>query len=312
MMRSLIFIGTTNLDINFYSASLPTVGQSVIGHTEEFAGGKGANQAVAAARLGGAPYFATMLGEDDAADSLMRDLAGFGVQTSKICRKPGMLTGKALIFIAPDGTNMMGIDVGANEDFNPDDVLAALEDVPEDAVMVVEMGLPVATCRAAFENKRDRFLIFNPAPVRAQLTAADCKNIDIITPNETEAEELTGLPVSSVDQAFDAARHLHDSGIAAVAITLGANGVVYVDATRRVHQKAFAVDAVDTTAAGDAFNGALAVSVARGMEIEDSLCFAVATAGLCVTRKGAQTSMPTEQEVMHFLAEKGTLKNAYF
>lgn len=311
-MRPLIFIGTTNLDINFYSAALPSVGQSLIGTIEEFAGGKGANQAVAAARLGGAPYFATMLGEDDAADSLMRALAGFGVQTSKIRRKPGGTSGKALILVATDGTNMMGIDVGANEEFNPDDVLAALEDVPEDAVMVVEMGLPVDTCRAAFENKKDRTLIFNPAPVRAQLTAADCKLIDIITPNETEAEELSGLHVSSVEQAFDAAILLHDSGIAAVAITLGANGVVYVDAKRRVHQKSFPVDAVDTTAAGDAFNGALAVSVARGMEIEDSLCFAVATASLCVTRKGAQESMPTEQEVKHFLAEKGALKNAHF
>ena len=308
-MRPLIFFGTTNLDINFYSTALPSVGQSLIGTIEEFGGGKGANQAVAAARLGGTPYFATMLGEDDAADSLMRGLAGFGVQTSKVWRKPEVPSGKALIFVGSDGTNMVGIDAGANEQFDPDDVVSALEGVPEDAVMVVEMGLPVDTCRAAFENKGNRFLIFNPAPVRAQLTAADCKNIDIITPNETEAEKLSGLPVSSVDQAFDAATRLHDSGIAAVAITLGVDGVVYVDAERRVHQKAFPVDAVDTTAAGDAFNGALAVSVARGMEIEDALCFAVATASLCVTRKGAQTSMPTEQEVRHFLADKGALKN---
>lgn len=311
-MRPLIFIGTTNLDFIFYSTALPSVGQSLMGTIEEFGGGKGANQAVAAARLGGAPYFATMLGEDGAADSLMRDLAGFGVQTNKICRKPGVPSGKALILVGPDGANMMGIDAGANEEFSPDDVLAALEGVPEDAVMVVEMGLPVDTCRAAFENKGDRILIFNPAPVRAQLTAADCRLIDIITPNETEAEELSGLPVSSVDQAFDAAEHLHASGIAAVAITLGVNGVVYVDAKRRIHQKAFPVDAVDTTAAGDAFNGALAVAVARGMAVEDSLCFAVATASLSVTRKGAQPSLPTEQEVRHFLAEKGVLKNANF
>ena len=312
MMRPLIFIGTPNLDIICYSKALPSVGQSLMGTIEEFCGGKGANQAVAAARLGGAPYFATMLGEDNAADSLMNGLAEFGIQTSKFCRKPGTTSGKALILVAPDGTNMMGIDAGANEQFSPDDVLAALQDVPEDAVMVVEMGLPVETCRVAFENKRDRFLIFNPAPVRAKLTTADCKLIDIITPNETEAEELTGLQVSSVDQAFDAARYLHDSGISAVAITLGANGVVYLDAERRIHQKAFPVDAVDTTAAGDAFNGALAVSIARRMDIEDSLCFAVATASLCVTRKGAQTSMPTEQEVRHFLAENGALKNANF
>lgn len=307
MTSPLIFMGTTNLDIVFYSSALPSVGQSLMGNIEEFGGGKAANQAVAAARLGGAPYFATMLGEDDAADRLMRDLAGFGVQTGKIRRKPGVASGKAVILVAPDGSNMIGIDAGANEEFTPDDVLVALQDVPEDAVMVVEMGLPVDTCRAAFANKGNRFLIFNPAPVRAQLTAADCKNIDIITPNETEAEELSGLPVTSVEQAFAAATHLHEKGIAAVAITLGANGVVYVDAGRRIHQQAFPVDAIDTTAAGDAFNGAIAVAVARQMAIEDSLRFAVATASLCVTRKGAQTSMPTEQEVEHFLDENGAL-----
>ena len=303
-MRPLIFLGTTNLDIVFYSEALPSVGQSLIGTIEEFGGGKAANQAVAAARLGCAPLFATMLGEDAAADSLTRDLAGYGVQTSKIRRKPGVTSGKAVILVGSDGSNMIGIDPGANENFAPDDIHSALQDVPEDAVVVVEMGLPVDACRAAFAGKGNRLLIFNPAPVRADLTASDCESIDIITPNETEAEQLSGLPVATVDQAFDAAAHLHDRGIAAVAITLGASGVVYVDAKRRIHQEALAVDAVDTTAAGDAFNGALAVAVARGMEIEDSLRFAVATASLSTTRKGAQTSMPTEQEVKRFLAEK--------
>ena len=304
-MRPLIFIGTTNLDINFYSNALPSVGQSLIGKIEEFTGGKGANQAVAAAKLGGNPYFATMLGEDSAADRLMKNLAEFGVQTNKILRKPGATSGKALILVATDGTNMMGIDVGANDKFNSEDMLLALQDVPENAVMVVEMGLPVETCRTAFENKENRTLIFNPAPVRAQLSEEDCKLIDIITPNETEAEELTGLKVSSVDQAFKAAKQLQKKGVNSVAITLGSNGVVYVDQKREIYQEAFKVDAVDTTGAGDAFNGALAVSTARGLKIRDSLRFAAATAGLCVTRKGAQTSMPTIQEVEKFMAEKG-------
>ena len=309
-MRPLIFIGTTNLDIVFYSEALPSVGQSLIGTIEEFGGGKAANQAVAAARLGGEPLFATMLGEDAAADSLVRELAAVGVQTSKVGRKSGATSGKAVILVGADGGNMIGIDPGANEAFDPDDMRLTMNDVPEDAVMVVEMGLPVATCRAAFENKGDRLLIFNPAPVRAPLTAEDCKNIDIITPNETEAEALTGQKVASIDQAFSAAAQLYDRGIAAVAITLGADGVVYLDAEHRIHQQAIAVDAVDTTAAGDAFNGALAVAVARGMAVEDALRFAVATASLSTTRKGAQTSMPTEQEVNRFLAEKGALSDA--
>ncbi len=303
-MRPLVFVGTTNLDIVFFSENLPTVGQSLMGTIEEFGGGKGANQAVAAARLGGEPQFATMFGEDDAADVLTKGLADFGVKTDKIQRKSGTASGKSLIFVSSQGSNMIGIDAGANEEFSPEDVRAALADVPQDAVVVVEMGLPVEACRAAMQAKGDRFLIFNPAPVRAQLSDEDCRSINIVTPNETEAQELTGLPVTTVDEAFAAAKVLRDKGVAAVAITLGSNGAVYLDANHRIHQKAFRVEAVDTTAAGDAFNGALATAIAKGSEIGDALSFAVATASLSVTRKGAQQSMPTEQEVRQFLTQQ--------
>jgi ribokinase len=305
MTRPLIFIGTTNLDIVFYSEKLPVPGQSLIGTIEEFGGGKGANQAVAAAQLGSNPFFVTMIGEDDAARIITQGLCDAGVNTGKIIRKPGFKSGKALIFVGSDGTNMIGIDAGANEAFKATDVKTALSDVPQDAVMVVEMGLPIEACRGVFDSKGDRFLIFNPAPVRSQLSKAECRSIDIITPNETEAEQLTGLKVNSVDQAFDAAQRLCNRGVAATAITLGQNGVVYLDGERQIHQGAYPVDAVDTTAAGDAFNGALAAQIAKGCEIEDALSFAVATASLSVTRKGAHQSMPTEAEVRQFLAEQG-------
>jgi ribokinase len=305
MTRPLIFIGTTNLDIVFYSEALPLRGQSLMGTIEEFGGGKGANQVVAAAQLGGNPFFATMFGEDDAADILTRGLADAGVNTSKIMKKSGHTSGRSLVFVGSDGANMIGIDAGANEAFSANDVKTALSDVAQDAVVVVEMGLPVDACRAAFEAKGERFLIFNPAPVRAQLSEAEYQSIDIITPNETEAKELTGLPVTSVGEAFDAAKRLHDQGVTAAAITLGQNGVVYLDGERRIHQRAFPVDAVDTTAAGDAFNGALATEIAKGRDIETALSFAVATASLSVTRKGAQQSMPTEAEVRQFLTEQG-------
>lgn len=307
MSRPLIFLGTTNLDVVFYSDFLPVVGQSLMGCIGEFGGGKGANQAVAAARLGTAPQFATMLGDDEAGDRLTRGLAECGVQTAKIIKKPGLASGKSLIFVGSDGSNMIGIDAGANEYFGADEVSQAVADVPDDAVMVVEMGLPVAACRAAFAVKGQRFLIFNPAPVRAQLSERDCKAIDILTPNETEAQELTGLSIKSVDQAFEAAKILHDRGVASVAITLGSQGVVYLDANQRIYQAAFQVKAIDTTAAGDAFNGGLAAAISRGMEIKAALIFAVATASISVTRKGAQQSMPTDQEVRNFLADQGAL-----
>ena len=304
MSRSLIFFGTTNLDIVFYSTALPVAGESLLGRIEEFGGGKGANQAVAAARLGANPEFATFLGQDDTAEKLKGILADYGVQSGKLRQIPGAATGKALIFVGADGSNMIGIDAGANTHFGPDDVALALADVPQDAVMVLEMGLPTEACRAAFAQKGERFLIFNPAPVRDQLTETDCAAIDILTPNEIEAAELTGLPIDTVEQAMTAAEVLHERGVAGVAITLGAGGVVYLDAVRRVHQAAFEVNAVDTTAAGDAFNGGLGAAISQGMEIEDALGFAVAAAGLSVTRKGAQQSMPSSAEVRALLGEQ--------
>ncbi len=304
MSRSLIFFGTTNLDVVFYSTALPVAGESLLGRIEEFGGGKGANQAVAAARLGANPEFATFLGQDETAEKLKGILADYGVQSGKLRQIPGAATGKALIFVGADGSNMIGIDAGANTQFGPDDVALALADVPQDAVMVVEMGLPTEACRAAFAQKGERFLIFNPAPVRDQLTEADCAAIDILTPNELEAAELTGLPIDTVDQAMTAAGMLHERGVAGVAITLGAGGVVYLDAVRRVHQAAFEVNAIDTTAAGDAFNGGLGAAISQGMDIEDALGFAVAAAGLSVTRKGAQQSMPSNAEVRALLGEQ--------
>lgn len=304
MSRSLIFFGTTNLDIVFYSTALPVAGESLLGRIEEFGGGKGANQAVAAARLGANPEFATFLGQDETAEKLKGILADCGVQSGKLRQIPEAASGKALIFVGADGSNMIGIDAGANTHFGADDVALALADVPQDAVMVVEMGLPTEACRAAFAQKGERFLIFNPAPVRDQLTETDCAAIDILTPNEIEAAELTGLSIDTVDQAMTAAEVLHERGVAGVAITLGAGGVVYLDAMRRVHHAAFEVNAVDTTAAGDAFNGSLGAAISQGMEIEDALGFAVAAAGLSVTRKGAQQSMPSNAEVRALLGEQ--------
>lgn len=305
MIRPLIFLGTTNLDVVFFAPQLPLVGQSLMGRVEEFCGGKGANQAVAAARLGAKPQFATLLGQDDAGDRLSAVLTGYGVQPGKLGRHPSAQTGKAVIFVGGDGSNMIGIDAGANEAFTASMVRDVLADVPGDAVMVVEMGLPLDACRAALAARGSRFLIFNPAPVRAQLSESECGAIDILTPNETEAEELTGRKIVSVDDAMAAAGDLLAKGVGAVAITLGASGVVYRDADRRLHQPVFPVAAVDTTAAGDAFNGSLATAIAEGKDIAEALRFAVAVACLSVTRKGAQPSMPSRFEVQEFMKKEG-------
>lgn len=305
MTRPLLFIGTSNLDSVFFGARLPVTGESLMGRIADYGGGKGANQAVAAARLGAAPLFASLLGDDEAGTRLTVMLTEAGVRPEKLRHRLGATTGRALIFVGETGANMIGIDAGANETFTASDVDEALSGVSSDAVLVAEMGLPTAACRAIFARKGGRFLIFNPAPVRERLKREDCTAIDILTPNETEAEALTGQPVREVEQARVAAGLLLEAGARAVVITMGARGVVYRDAKRSLHQRIYPVEAVDTTAAGDAFNGGLATAIARGMEIDAALRFGVCVACLSVTRKGAQSSMPSLGEVEEFMRKNG-------
>lgn len=302
--RPLLFLGTSNLDIVCFSSDLPVRGESVMGTIERFAGGKAANQAVCAGRLGAQPLFATLLGDDEAGAALRHSFAKSGVRNGALMDAPGMASGRALIFVSESGDNLIGIDAGANLDFGPEHVDRALGLLLERAVLVAEMGLPDAAFRHIFRNKGEHFLIFNPAPVTGPLSADDCSTIDVITPNEIEAEALTGIQITSPEKACAAARMLVERGCRSVIITLGHEGVVYVSGETELAIPAFQVEAVDTTAAGDAFNGGLATSIARGMPMEAAIRFAMAVAALSVTRKGAQSSMPNAHEVLEFLNQK--------
>ncbi|MBB4383230.1 ribokinase [Bradyrhizobium sp. SBR1B] len=308
--RPLMFFGTTNLDICFNVERLPVPGESLMGTLTRHPGGKGANQAVAAARLGLRPHFYTRLGDDDAGQLLLKSLLEAGVRTDaiKVCK--GEVSGSALVVVGDDGSNLIVIDPGANSKMEPDMIESATRFIERDAVVVAEMGMPIPALNRLLEMKRDRGfeLIFNPAPVRKGLLASAWKSVDFVTPNQSEAFELTGVEVCDFETAAHSAAKLLDLGPRAALITLGAQGAYFADAKNSFALRAFPVKVVDTTAAGDAFNGAFAASLAQRLPLRQAVRKALAVAALCVTRRGAQNSMPTAQAVDEFLETQTILE----
>ncbi|WIW50579.1 ribokinase (plasmid) [Bradyrhizobium sp. 62B] len=308
--RPLMFFGTTNLDLCFNVERLPTPGESLMGKLNRNPGGKGANQAVAAARLGLKPLFYTRLGEDEAGQSLLQSLREAGVRAEAITICAGEVSGSALVLVGDDGSNMIVIDPGANLNVTPAMVESAAAFIAPGAVVVAEMGLPISALNRLFEMKSEKGfeLIFNPAPVRPGLSPAAWRQVDYVIPNQTEAFELTGVEVTDFDSAAAAASKLLHLGPKAALITLGAQGAFYADAAHSFALRAFPVKVVDTTAAGDAFNGSFAASLAQGLPLRDSVRRALAVAALCVTRRGAQASMPLAGEVDEFLKSQTILE----
>lgn len=308
--RPLMFFGTTDLDLCFNVERLPTPGESLMGGLTRYPGGKGANQAVAAARLGLKPHFYTRLGDDDAGHWLLQSLMQAGVRADAIQISAGEVSGSALVMVGDDGSNMIVIDPGTNLNVTPEMIERAAEFIARDAIVVAEMGMPISALNRLFEMKADKGfeLIFKPAPVRPGLSPAAWASVDFVTPNQTEAFELTGIEVLDFHTAAGAALKLLDLGPAAALITLGAQGAYYADKKQSFSLRAFPVKVVDTTAAGDAFNGAFAASLAESLPLREAVRRALAVAALCVTRRGAQSSMPSREAVGEFLQSQTILE----
>nr|WP_292333574.1 ribokinase [Mesorhizobium sp.] len=305
-----MFFGTTNLDLCFNVDRLPTPGETLLGTLVRNPGGKGANQAVAAARLGLRPYFYTRLGDDEAGRALLRSLQEAGVRTDAVEVCPGELSGSAMVMVGDDGANMIVIDPGANLKATPATVEKAAAFIEPGTIVVAEMGIPIAALERLCALKADRGfeLIFNPAPVRTGLSTEAWRSVDYITPNQTETFELTGVEVVGFESAAEAALKLLEFGPKAALITLGAQGTYYRDGSRSFAMPAFPVKVLDTTAAGDAFNGGFAAFLAQGLPVRDAIRKATAVAALCVTRRGAQESMPTARTVDEFLNQQTVLE----
>ena len=281
--------------------NLPAPGETVMGG--EFmmtAGGKGANQAVSAARLGGEVTMVGRLGEDIFGDQSIERLKHENINCDFIGRDSIAASGVALISVDDKGENHIVVAPGANNQLDKTKVKTALDSMPDNAIILLQLEIPLETVAHIIETTRgsSRRVILDPAPAPSTALPDNFLNgLYLITPNETEATKLSGIEVQDDRSAEAAARKLLATGVNNVAITMGAKGVVLVQQNGVKFIKSPKVTAIDSTAAGDCFNGALAVSIANDLSLEQSVERACRAASISVTRKGAQDSMPSKSEV---------------
>ena len=295
----ILVIGSSNTDMIIKLDRIPQPGETVLGG--EFvtaAGGKGANQAVAAARAGGEVTFVARVGQDMFGENAIAGFAQDGIHVEHVTRDLEARSGVALIFVAKDGENIIAVASGANGRLSPSDVKKAEPVFFRANRLLMQLETPLETVLAAAEcaARAKVPVILNPAPAR-KLPPELLKLISILTPNETETELLTGIVVADEESAARAAEALLAQGVETVIITLGPRGVLVAGPSTRQLVPGFQVTPVDTTAAGDVFNGALAVALGEGQPLLKSVRFANAAAAISVTRFGAQPSAPTRQEI---------------
>jgi len=301
--QNIVVVGSSNTDMIIQLDRIPKPGETILGGEFSMAaGGKGANQAVAAARAGGSVTFVARVGRDMFGDQAVAGFVKDGIQTKYVFRDQSAPSGVALIFVAKDGENSIAVASGANGCLAPADVRKAKAAFAAASLLVMQLETPLETVQAAAElaARHGVQVILNPAPARS-LPDALLKRVSILTPNETEAELLTGIKVATEEQAGQAADALMAKGVGTVVITLGARGAFVVTPQVRQMVPGFKVKPVDTTAAGDVFNGALAVALAEGQELLQAVRFANAAGALSVTKLGAQPSAPKRAAIQKFL-----------
>jgi ribokinase len=301
-----IVVGSSNTDMVVKSRKIPAPGETVIGGTFVLAaGGKGANQAVAAARLGADVTFIAKVGTDMFGDQAITHYRKENINTDYIFRDSNHATGVALILVDAKGENLISVASGANEFLVPADVEKAEHIIASADVVVIQLetSLDILACTATLAKKHGVPLILDPAPApEIPLPPNILTSITCIKPNENETERLTGIRVTDRVSAQQAADKLLEMGVESALITMGSEGTLLVEKNGNgTFIPAYQVKAVDTTAAGDAFSGALACGIAEGKTLAESAQIANAVAALSVTRLGAQPSLPTKKELELFL-----------
>jgi len=300
-------IGSSNTDMVVKAPRLPVGGETVTGTNFVMAaGGKGANQAVAAARLGAEVAFLARLGPDMFGDQALDGYRREGIRTELIVRDARQHTGVALIIVDDEGENLIAVAPGANLRLKPEDVDRAAGHLRAAQVLLLQLEVPLETVRRAvlLANASGVPVVLDPAPAPDQpLDQELLSGVTYLTPNETEAQRLTGIEVVDEDSARAAAARLLELGARHVIVTLGAKGALVADREQALLVPARRVEAQDSTAAGDAFNGGLAVALARGLDLADAVREACLVATLSTTRLGAQPSLPTGEELDAFRTE---------
>jgi ribokinase len=293
-MAKILVVGSINMDLVVRVPHSPLPGETVLGGDfETFPGGKGANQAVAAARMGGEVTMVGRVGQDDFGDTLIHGLVENKVRTSQVIKDPDAPTGIAMISVATDGENSIVVASGANLKVSVEDVNKARPLMRETDLLLLQLECPMETVKAAVDLAQayDIPVVLNPAPAQP-LSRELLSQVDYLTPNEHELTLLADE--EDIDRAIE---KLRGWGVRSLIITMGARGARVVTQSIDEHLPAHEITAVDTTAAGDAFNGALGVALAEGNTLLTSVRYAMAAGALAATKRGAQPSLPTRESV---------------
>jgi ribokinase len=304
MTARVAVVGSLNMDLVIRSARIPRPGETILGgdfHTVP--GGKGANQAVAAARLGAHVSMVGRVGDDAFGRELLDSLSADGVDHAHVLRDAASATGVALIVVDDAGQNSIVVASGANMQLTPPDIDAAAASITSADLLLLQLECPLETVIYAAQLARthDVTVLLNPAPARP-LPGELLGTVDLLVPNESETAILAGMAVGNQEEAVVAAGALREAGVGTIILTLGERGALLAQEGRNLSLPAFDVDPVDTTAAGDAFVAGLAVALAEGRSLDEAVYWGNAAGALATTKLGAQTSLPARQDLQQFLA----------
>lgn len=281
--------------------AMPKPGQTIIGSNfKEVPGGKGANQAVAMARLNGNVSMIGKVGEDGFGQTLINSLKNDKVDTTYIQTTKGS-TGVALITVDKNAQNSIVVSPGANFEVKEEDIDNNIKAIENSDIVVLQLETPLNTIKYALNKAKElnKYTILNPAPA-VKLDDEIIKNVDLLTPNETELEIISGVSIETEEDIQKAAQIMIEKGVKELIVTLGSKGSLYINKEKSMFKKAYKVEAVDTTAAGDSYTGALAVALSQDKGIEDAMDFASKVGALSVLKEGAQSSLPTLEDVINF------------
>lgn len=301
-MKNICVIGSLNMDLVVNVDTMPKPGQTIIGSNfKEVPGGKGANQAVAMARLNGNVSMIGKVGEDGFGQTLINSLKNDKVDTTYIQTSKGA-TGVALITVDKNAQNSIVVSPGANFEVKEDDIDNNIEAIKNSDIVVLQLETPLNTIKYALNKAKElnKYTILNPAPA-VKLDDEIIKNVDLLTPNETELEIISGVSIETEEDIQKAAQIMIEKGVKELIVTLGSKGSLYINKEKSMFKKAYKVEAVDTTAAGDSYTGALAVALSQDKNIEDAMDFASKVGALSVLKEGAQSSLPTLEDVKNFM-----------
>ncbi|MBA7578483.1 Ribokinase [subsurface metagenome] len=306
----LVVVGSSNMDMVISVPRIPGTGETILGGKSSMIfGGKGANQAVAAVRSGGNVAFISKVGGDIFGENMKSHFKNEGLPANFILTDEKEPTGIAQILVSEKGENSIAVAPGANMNLTVEDIHSFKNVINQAKVVLVQLEIPLETVEyiAEIANKHNTKVILNPAPAQ-KLNNELLEKLWLITPNESESELLTQIKVVDIDSAGKAGEILLKKGVKNVIITLGENGSLLCNKDGFRYFKAYKEKAIDTTAAGDVFNGALAVALTENKSFHEAIQYGSAAAAISVTRKGAQTSIPTIEELENYLRSSGKIK----